>query len=249
MSVWHPEAAAALAIFAVVILVCFALICATMVLALVQAAFIGSAGVLFMAFGGAEISKELAIAVVRATLGIGARLYALRLIVAIGMTFMQQQIALFGNITAAGVAVAILESLVLLVVSWEIPAMLERMVGGVGFAHGGALVGAAAGVAGATMAAGRMAAGGAITAAGGATAVGSAASLATRQTSGGNRSTAGRMAAIAGRAVGNVAGSAGRDIGRRLSGQSMGRGSMGWRMAADMGRQAPAPSPAPIAKS
>ena len=214
MSIWHPEAAAALAIFAVIILVCFALICATMVLALVQGYFIGSAGVLFMAFGGAEISKDLAISVVRATLGIGARLYALRLIVAIGMTFMQQQLAMFDNITAAGIGVAILEALVLLVVGWEIPAMLERMVGGVGFASGGALFGAAAGVAGATVTAGKMAASTAISTAGAAAATGRAVQVASRQTASGG-STAGRAATIAGRAVGNVAGAAGRDIGQQ----------------------------------
>jgi type IV secretion system protein TrbL len=241
MSVWHPEAAAALAIFAVIILACFALICATMVLALVQGYFIGSAGVLFMAFGGAELSKDLAISVVRATLGIGARLYALRLIVAIGMTFMQQQMALFGNVTAAGVAVAILESLVLLVVSWEIPAMLERMVGGVGFAHGGALLGAAAGVAGAAATAGKSAVGAATSVAGAGAAVGSAAGAASRQISNVGRSPAERVAAIAGRAISTTAKAAANDIGRRLAGQSMGRGSMGWRMAADIGGQPPAP--------
>jgi hypothetical protein len=57
----------------------------------------------------------------------------------------------------------------------------------------------------------------------------------------GGRSPAERVAAIAGRAISTTAKAAANDIGRRLAGQSMGRGSMGWRMAADIGGQTPAP--------
>ena len=100
MSVWEPATSAALAIFAAIILVCFALICATMVLALVQAGHSSAAPAIY-GFRGRGDQQELAVSVVRATLGVGARLYALRLIVAIGMASDAAATALFGNATAA----------------------------------------------------------------------------------------------------------------------------------------------------
>jgi type IV secretion system protein TrbL len=58
MSIWHPEASAGLMVAGIVIKVCFALMAACMVLALVESFLIISMGVLFMAFGGTRWTKD-----------------------------------------------------------------------------------------------------------------------------------------------------------------------------------------------
>ena len=63
----HRTASVGLIIAGVVIEVCFALIAAFMVLALVESYLIISSGVLFMAFGGSRWTKDLAVSTVRYT--------------------------------------------------------------------------------------------------------------------------------------------------------------------------------------
>lgn len=58
MSIWSPAASVGLIIAGLVIEVCFALITACMVLALVESYLVISMGVLFMAFGGTQWTKD-----------------------------------------------------------------------------------------------------------------------------------------------------------------------------------------------
>ena len=67
-----------------VIEVCFALIAAFMVLALVESYLIISIGVILMAFGGSRWTKDFAISTVRYTVSVGAKLFVLQLLVSIG---------------------------------------------------------------------------------------------------------------------------------------------------------------------
>jgi type IV secretion system protein TrbL len=147
MSVWSPTASVGLLFAGMVIMVVFALICASMVLVLVQSYFIISGGVLLMAFGGSSFTSEIAVTVIRQTFAIGAKLFALILIVAIGMNFLQQAAASFDAVSGQAILAQIGEAVVLLVLAHEVPQMVERMLGGVGFAGAGSLVGAASSVA------------------------------------------------------------------------------------------------------
>lgn len=243
MSVWSPESSVGLLICGVVVMVVFALMAALMVVALVRAYFIGGCGVLFMAFGGSVWTNEIAMAVVRKTLSIGAGLFTLQLIMSVGLTFIQQWVTQFNDVTSKGVAIEIGQAIVLLAVAWIIPDDIASMIGSGSFGHAGALIGAAAGTAGAAAAVGSGAARVATGIAGAGAAAGGAARLASTQVAArvsrgtGPTSTAGRVAALAGNTVRNAAGAIGGDIGRRLSGQTMIRGTTGFRMAADLSQQ------------
>jgi type IV secretion system protein TrbL len=81
MSIWSPAASVGLIIAGLVIEVCFALIAACMVLALVESYLVISMGVLFMAFGGTRWTKDFAISTVRYTVSVGAKLFVLQLLV------------------------------------------------------------------------------------------------------------------------------------------------------------------------
>jgi len=84
MSLWHPEASAGLMVAGIVIEVCFALMAAFMVLALVESYLIISMGVMFMAFGGSRWTKDMAVSTVRYAVSVGAKLFVLQLLVSIG---------------------------------------------------------------------------------------------------------------------------------------------------------------------
>jgi len=240
ISVWHPGAVAGLIIAGIVVMACFAVIVAIMVIALVRTFFIASAGVLFMAFGGSMWTSEIAVSVVRKTMSVGAGLFTLQLIASIGMTFIQQWVSQFNDVTSAGLLIEIGSAIVLLAVCWVIPDDIASLIGAGAFSHGGALMGAAAGTVGVAAmvgaGAGRMATG----IAGAGSAVGGAARLANTQVASrisrgtGPTSTVGRIATLTGKTAGNISSAVGRDIGRRLSGQSMGRGTLGFRVSEDL---------------
>lgn len=228
MSIWSPAQSIVFVVCALIVLMCFAWIAATMVIALVQSYFIASAGVIFMAFGASRWTREVALTQMRGVFAIGAKLFALQLVVSIGMQFIQQwqaQSLVNAGSTAAATGQAILieigQALVLAAVTKSIPDMFERMVWGVGFANGTALFAAAASVAAATVA---VAA--AIT--GGAAAIGAAARLASAQVgavpgavgAAGTASGVSRVARLAAATGRNTAQAAVRGLSPRLGGQN-----------------------------
>jgi type IV secretion system protein TrbL len=240
ISVWAPGASAGLAIAALVVLACFAWIVLTMVTALVESYFVISGGVLLMAFGGSTWTKDVAIGVVRNVFGIGAKLFALQLVTSVGGAFIQQWAAQFNNITAQGVMIEICQALVLAGITKTVPDLFQRMVGGIGTANGGALIGAAAGLASAsvmlagaaTKMATAVAGAGALTGAGAAL---SSAQMAARVAAGtAPATTAGRAAGLIGATARNVGSAVATDVGRRLSGQGSRFGQAGFRQAADL---------------
>lgn len=253
LTVWEPGASAGLAISALVVLACFAWIVLTMVTALVESYFVIAGGVLLMAFGASVWTKDIAIGVVRNVFGVGAKLFALQLVTSVGGTFVQTWSQQFNDVTARGVFIEICQALVLAGITKTIPDMFQRMVGGVGTANGGALVGAAAGLASAAVLVSTAAFKLATSIAGAGAVTGAAAQLASQQmeaAGGGPASLTGRIAAITGMTARNVGSAAATDIGRRLSGQGGRFGHAGFRQAADLSErsrliqeQAGAPTP------
>jgi type IV secretion system protein TrbL len=241
--VLHPEDAIGLIICALVILICFSWITAAMVIALVQSYFMLSAGVLFMALGATHWTNQIAVSVIRTVLGIGAKLFALQLITAIGTAFIQQWVAQFNGDTAVSqnMMIEIGQSIVLLAVTQTIPAELERMVAGSSLAGAGALAGAAAELGGAAAALSMATAKLATSVAGAGAVMGAANQLAGAQmdarVAAGTAPTSrlGRAATVAAGTIGNAGSAVGTDIGRRLSGQSSSRmGVAGFRQASDL---------------
>ena len=259
MSFWHPEASAGLILAGIVIEVCFALMAAFMVLALVESYLIISMGVILMAFGGTRWTKDFAVSTVRYTVSVGAKLFVLQLLVGIGTGFIQSWANSFNDVTDASLCVLIGCSIVMLALVKVLPETMQRIVNGSSMANGSALIGAAAAVGGAVGNVGlQMAGAGRM--------VGSAALLAGAQmdaaeaksaeAGGGvpSRSRLSRAAAMTGYTVGNLVSAPLDDIGRRLSGQGARHGVATWRMGADLDNRRrlladdankPAPPPPP----
>jgi type IV secretion system protein TrbL len=234
MSVWHPAASAGLMVAGIVIEVCFALIAAAMVLAVVESFLVISMGVLFMAFGGTQWTKDVAVSTVRYTISVGAKLFVLQLLVSIGMSFIQSWANSFTNLTDSSLCILIGCSIVMLALVKVLPDTMQRIVNGASMAHGSALIGAAAAVAGAAGAVGLgLAGGGAM--AGNAFRL-AAAQLGAKDDAGTSAaSRIGRAAALTGYTAKNMVAAPMADIGRRLSGQLTARhGIPTWRIAADL---------------
>ena len=237
MSIWHPEASAGLMVAGIVIEVCFALMAACMVLALVESFLIISMGVLFMAFGGTQWTKDFAISTVRYTVSVGAKLFVLQLLVSIGASLIQSWANSFTDITDASLCILVGCSIVMLALVKVLPETMQHIVNGSSMASGSALVGAAAAVGGATAAFGAGLAGSGAVA-------GNAFRLAAAQmdlkddagTAAASR--IGRAAALTGYTAKNMLAAPLADVGRRLSGQPSARhGIATWRMSADLGNR------------
>jgi type IV secretion system protein TrbL len=244
MSIWHPEASAGLIVAGVVIEVCFALMAAFMVLALVESYLIISMSVLFMAFGGSRWTKDLAVSTVRYTVSVGAKLFVLQLLVSIGTSFIQSWANSFNDMTDASLCILIGCSIVMLALVKVLPETMQRIVNGSSMASGSALVGAAAAVGGAAGVMGLGLVGAGATMGNAVRLAGAqvdAADSKAAEASGGEapqRSRLGRAAAMASYTALNLASTPLADAGRRLSGQGSRHGLAPWRMSADLANRA-----------
>lgn len=257
ISFYNPGASAGFMIAGIVILVCFALMAAGMVLALVESYIIISAGVLFMAFGASRWTKDFAVSTIRYAVSVGAKLFIMQLLLSVGTSFVQA----WANTNSAGqmdnsvLCVLIGASIVLLALVKIIPDTFQRMINGSSFGSGSALIGAAAAVGGGVAAAAAVAVGAPAAAAQAARLASS--QLDAKEAAGAPQQTGvARAASLLGGTGKNLASAAASDVGRRLAGTGSPRGSAPWRMAADMGNQrrlladdmgAPRPSAAPAA--
>jgi len=237
MSIWSPAASVGLIIAGLVIEVCFALIAACMVLALVESYLVISMGVLFMAFGGTRWTKDFAISTVRYTVSVGAKLFVLQLLVSIGDNLIQTWAGAFNDITASSLCILVGCSIVMLALVKVLPETMQHIVNGSSMASGSALVGAAAAVGGATAAFGAGLAGsGAV--AGNSFRLAAAQMNAKDDAGTAPASRIGRAAALTGYTAKNLLSAPLADVGRRLSGQPGGRhGIAAWRMSADLGNR------------
>jgi type IV secretion system protein TrbL len=237
MSIWHPEASAGLMVAGIVIEICFALMAAFMVLALVESFLIISMGVLFMAFGGTRWTKDFAISTVRYTVSVGAKLFVLQLLVSIGASLIQTWANSFTDVTDASLCILVGCSIVMLALVKVLPETMQSIVNGSSMASGSALVGAALAVGGATAALGAGLVGG------GAMARNAYLLASTQMDTKNDAGTApgsriGRAAALTGYTAKNMLAAPVADLGRRLSGQPGARhGIATWRMSADLGNR------------
>ena len=237
MSIWHPEASAGLMVAGIVIEICFALMAAFMVLALVESFLIISMGVLFMAFGGTRWTKDFAISTVRYTVSVGAKLFVLQLLVSIGASLIQTWANSFTDVTDASLCILVGCSIVMLALVKVLPETMQSIVNGSSMASGSALVGAALAVGGATAALGAGLVGG------GAMARNAYLLASTQMDTKNDAGTApgsriGRAAALTGYTAKNMLAAPFADLGRRLSGQPGARhGIATWRMSADLGNR------------
>ena len=231
-----------LVMIGIAVLLTLGVITAYMCEALIESYLVITAGILFFGFGGSRWTKDFAIKILTYAVSVGAKLFFLELIVALGMQFINRYVANTPN-DAPGFAelVGVLVTMLALVIL--IPSMVQSLVNGSSFSTGSALLGAV-GTASAA-AAGGVLAGGAALGLGGTETMAAIKGM----SPGASRSL--RIAAspieTSLRAGWHSGSAAVNDLGRRLSGRpGSNHGTAPGRMAGDMGGrigQARAPSP------
>lgn len=231
-SFWAPGDSLGLMISALIILVCFALIAAMIIEALVESYFVINAGVLFMGFGGARWTRDYAVKLFVYAVSVGAKLFVMTLIVGLGATLLQTWLQQFDN-QNTDVFIMIGASIVLLALTKKIPDVVQGLINGTSVGSGGAVTAAAAAIGGAAVGAAGAALG-AGAAVGGAARLASA-QLASSAASGGGAASSGisRAMQMTGGTLKNLGSSAANDIGNRLAGRAH-HGNMGGRMGASM---------------
>jgi len=129
----------AITISLIILIVC-ALIAVNMILVLCAGWIVIYAGLIFLGFGGCRWTSEMAINYYRTVLGIGVSLMTMELIIGIGVQFLQQLVSVTGATpNALQVALIMVATIILAVISHRLPQMVAGMV--VGGGHNGAIGG------------------------------------------------------------------------------------------------------------
>ncbi len=224
-SMFHPGDTVGLMIAALLILICFALITAFMVLALIESYVVISAGVLMMGFAGSRWTKEYAFKVMTYAVSVGAKLFILQLLIGVGETMIDGWVTT-DQATVSEIFVMVGAAIILLTITKTVPDMVQGLVNGASFNTHGGLIGAASsgagGFAGAAVGVGAAMHGASTLASeqlGSATASGT-----------GPKSKFGRIASHTGATMKNLGSAAVGDIGARLGGRAF-HGNMPGRMA------------------
>ncbi|ECD4881228.1 P-type conjugative transfer protein TrbL [Salmonella enterica subsp. enterica] len=157
ISVFSPAKGILIAVCAVLVLACFAFIAAFMFVTLVESYVIINASVLFFGFGGSQWTRDFAIAPMRFTAAIGAKLFVLTLIVGLIVQSAKQWLAAYTNDEASLMTMVGL-ALVCCYLTKTIPDLIGGMISGTSTGGGSAIGGmAVAGAAGAAAAAATIA--------------------------------------------------------------------------------------------
>ena len=157
-SVTSPIDSLGYLIIGCMIMACFALMTAQIVLIKCEAYIAMNAAVLLLGFGGSSLLKEYAINTMRYALSVAFKLFVLQLVLGIGLSFISDFTStptkIFDLLVLIGAAV------VLLALVKTIPDVCAGIINGSHTGNGGSLMSTGAMVAGVGMAAGSAAAGG-----------------------------------------------------------------------------------------
>ena len=228
ISFMSPVDSLGLIIGSIVIMVCFALIAAMMLLVYVQGYIVLNAGVILLGFGGSSFTKEVTLKYFQGALSTGAKLFVMILLVGIGENIIQQWTATV-DVTLRQIGLFMGAAVVLLALVKVIPDMVGDLINGFSWGAGESLMRSAASSAKTATSLGAMAV---ASTAGGVMAVSQAAKLHTAQVASG-QSNSGLIAGT----LKNLGSAAKEDVGGRLSGANRAFGTMGGRMAASMKAQ------------
>ena len=227
-----PAQSIFVALSALAIIFCFALIAAAIILALVESYVVLSGGVLLMGFGGSRWTKDFAVKTLIYAVSVGAKLFVLQLIAGLG----SQIIGAWAKLPAAQSAVApvnattnimviVGSTLVLWVLVKSVPEMIQGLINGSAPGASTGLAGAVAGLTGSVYALGMV--------------VNSARELSREQTLEDQRKEPGQTGPGMGRrTLANIGSAAVDNIGNRISGRASLGGNRVGQVAGDLGRQA-----------
>jgi type IV secretion system protein TrbL len=157
-SAWSPVDSLGYLILGCIIMACFALMAAQVVLIKCEAFVAMNAAILLLGFGGSSLLKEYAIGTMRYALSVAFKLFVLQLVLGIGLSFITE----FETTDAHVYDLLILigASVVLLALVKTIPEVCAGIINGTHTGSGGALLSTGAMVAGASAAVGATIGGG-----------------------------------------------------------------------------------------
>ena len=123
---------------AIAILLVLAVVGINLLILLASSWFLMYAGVFFLGFGGSRWTSDIALNYYRAVLGLGAQLFAMVLLIAIGKDFIQTFAdKISDDVAVQELAVMLVVSVLLLFLVNKIPPMIAALVGGAGSASTG----------------------------------------------------------------------------------------------------------------
>jgi type IV secretion system protein TrbL len=232
VSFFAPAESLGLIFSGLVVMICFALIAAFMLLALVEMYIVINAGIILLGFGGSGWTSRFALKYVIYALSVGLKLFVLQLLIGLGESFIRDWVTSFDE-NNAQILVLVGASVVMLALVKIIPDLLQGLINGTSFGSGTPMVAAGRQPGGAAV-------GAATAATGGLMALKEAAQLAHAQ---GARGVAGHLTGTAR----HLAAAAGQDIAGRFAGlPGRHHGTVGGRMAASLREQRLALAPPPI---
>ena len=150
---WRPHWGVLLALAALVTAILFAGMAAYLTLLLLEGLIVIAGGVVFLGFAGTDWTIDTAKNYLRYCLSFAVKMFAVYLIMAIGITTLQTNVfdpihdaqaaavsaSEYGDILMKAVFFAICVPLVILVLSFGVPAVFQQIVGGIGSASNFAL--------------------------------------------------------------------------------------------------------------
>lgn len=227
MSVFNPSESLVFVIGGFIVMICFALIGAQMLLIYVQSYIVLNAGVILLGFGGLSFTREITLKYFQAALSIGAKLFVMILVVGLCQNVMADFVDGF-QVELRQLFLLVGVSIVMLALVKAIPDMVGDMINGFSWGAGEplsrAMVQGGSAAASATFAA----------ATGGTGAV-----MAVSQAAKLSRSGSGSFS-------GNLAAAVKDDISGRITGENRGFGTMGGRMSESMKKASDMKSDPPI---
>lgn len=148
-SFFSPINNVALSIAGLLVLLCFSFIAAFMFVTLVESFFVVNAAVLFMGFGASQWTREYTLAAIRYCVSVGAKLFALTLLVSLVTTLSADWLAVYkAQPDEASVLTLVGLSLICCYFTKTLPELVQGMISGSSSGGGGAIGGmAVAGVA------------------------------------------------------------------------------------------------------
>jgi len=130
-SAWSPIDSAFGLLISTIILMVLALVGINMLLLLITAWILTYAGILFLGFGGAEWTRDMAISYYKNVLGLAAQLMTMVFIVGIGQSFVDQYyVAMSKGLDLSELAVMLVVATVLLVLVEKVPPVIGALAGG-----------------------------------------------------------------------------------------------------------------------
>jgi type IV secretion system protein TrbL len=126
---FQPHQSFVMFLFGLVLIVCFAIIAALLIVALVESYIVISAGVLFMGFGGSKLTKDFAIKILVYAVSVGAKLFVMQLLIGLGQQVFNALAANFET-NSVDVLVVIGSAIVMLALTWFLPHLIQGMING-----------------------------------------------------------------------------------------------------------------------